>query len=107
MRDSSGNVEEIVEGIEHMQIRYGHEFNNNNIRFVNASDGTLAWNAVTSIKIALLLASNERILEQDDNTRFTLQDVEIARTGTTITYANDRRLRRAINISINLRNRRI
>lgn len=105
-KDVFDNVEEIVEGIENMQILYGQELANNAIRFVNANDASLVNSEITVIKIGLLLASTERVLSSADNNTYRLLDQNIARSGTTITYPNDLRLRRAVNLTINIRNRR-
>lgn len=111
--DIKGNTEEIIEGVENMQILFGEEIaidgcdrSTNQIRYVNSNDGTLDMSQVSVMKIGLLIASNEPVLSEDDNTIFQVLDQQIARTGTTITYDNDRRLRKAINTTINIRNRR-
>lgn len=111
--DRDGNTEEIIEGVENMQVLYGEEIamdacdpTANQIRFVNASDGTVDMSQVSVVKVGLLLASTERVLTQDDNTTYQVLDQTIADTGTAITYANDRRLRKAVNLTVNIRNRR-
>ena len=113
--DLDGRVEEIIEGVENMQIQYGEEIampgaacdrSQNQFRFVNASNGSLDMSNVSVVKIGLLLASTERVLTADDTTVFQVQDQSIGNTGTTITYDNDRRLRKAVNMTFNVRNRR-
>lgn len=113
--DFDGRVEEIIEGVENMQIQYGQEISmpgaacdrsQNQFRFVNASDGSLDMSSVSVVKIGLLMASAERVLNEDDTTVFQLQDQSIGNTGTTITYDNDRRLRKAVNMTFKVRNRR-
>jgi len=110
LRDLKGNVNEVVEGVEFMRVLYGQKLNlsTQNVRYVPASDSTLDMSQVTSIKIAFMLTSTERVLDSDDTNRYTLLDETIANTsGTTITYPNDRRLRRVVNMTIQLQNRRI
>lgn len=107
VRNIDTEVNELVEGVEFMRVLYGQEFSTGNIRYVDASDSDLNMDEVTAIKIAMLLVSNDRILDADDSTRYQLLDTTIAKTGTTVTFPNDRRLRRAVNMTIKLRNRRI
>lgn len=109
MLDNTGAESEIVEGVEYIQITYGQEFGNGNRRFVNANDINLDMDQVTSIKLSILVASNDRILETDDNFVYPLAGIDATPVslGGALTYPNDRRLRKAFNMSINLRNRRI
>ncbi|MGB3621316.1 MAG: PilW family protein [Ketobacter sp.] len=112
-RDVNGDIEEIVEGVENMQILYGQEIavdnntSNNTIRYVNASDTDIKWEDVTVIKIALLLASSDRVLTTDDTSTYQLLDRTITQATTPLAYPNDRRLRRVVNMNINIRNRRV
>lgn len=119
-RDLQGNIEEVVEGVENMQVLYGQEVavssksEENTIRFVtadtlNADAGTSndKWPDVTVIKIGLLLASTDPVLATADTNVYQVMDQAIGPQDTTITYADDRRLRRVVNMSINVRNRRV
>lgn len=106
-RDVNGAIEEVVEGVENLQILYGEEFANGSIRYVDADFAGLNKNSVTSIKIGLLIASTERVLSSADTTTYRVLNENIAQTGTTITYPNDNRLRRAVSFSINVRNKRV
>jgi type IV pilus assembly protein PilW len=108
-RDINGNITEIVEGVENMQVEYGIEMIGGNRRFVPASTAGTNISSVTSIRVHLLVASNDRILESDDGATYVLGDVSItpASSGGAVTYANDRRLRKVFNLTINLRNRRV
>lgn len=108
-----GDIEEIAEGVDNMQILYGEEIvtdpcdpSSNRIRFVEADDADLDMSNVTVLKVGLLMASNERVLNRDDDSTYLLLNQPVANTGTPITYANDRRMRKAVNLSINIRNRR-
>lgn len=108
-RDIDGNIAEIVEGVENMQIQYGLEMTSGNRRFVNATTATPNIETVTSARVYLLVASNERILQSDDSNSYEMGDITIEPTasGGAVTYANDRRLRKVFSMTINLRNRRI
>ena len=103
------NSQEIVEGVESMQILYGERSTNGNIDFVKASDvGT--WADVTTIKIALMLTSNDSVRQSYDTNSYELLDVTSANTnaGSTAsvnTHSEDKRLRQIFTSSTVLRNR--
>ncbi len=108
-----GTPEEIAEGVENMQILYGEEIvtdpcnpANNRVRFVEADDPDLDMSRVSVMKVGLLMASNERILTRDDDSTYLLLNQPVTASGTELTYANDRRMRKAVNMTINIRNRR-
>ncbi len=107
--DSKGDVNEIVEGVENVQLMYGQEFANGFHRSVNASDANLNMLEVTSIKLSILAAGNERVLENDDTFYYQVGDRVFApaASGNALTYPNDRRLRKVFNMTINVRNRRV
>ena len=107
--DSNGNAEEIVEGVENLQITYGEEFINGNRRFVPASNASLDMTQVTAIKISILVAGNEPILATDDGFTYPMEgaNAQPASSGGAVTYENDRRLRKVFNMTIRMRNKRV
>jgi type IV pilus assembly protein PilW len=102
-------AQELVEGVEQLQVLYGERIGTQDIRY-RAAPNVTNWGQVVAVKLALLVASREPVLDVDDATAgYTLLDQTAAKTGTsgaTITYANDRRLRRVFSAAINIRNRR-
>ena len=108
-RNLAGTVDEIVEGVENLQITYGHTFVNGNRRFISASTAGLDMTQVTSIKFSVLVASNDRVLENADSFDYPMSgaNAQPASSGGTVTYADDRRLRKVFNMTVNLRNRRV
>lgn len=97
--NDTGNVLELVDGVEDMQILYGEDTNvpGDGVpnRYVTAS-AVGDMEAVTAIRIALLLRSGE------DNVVDTVQTYTY--DGATVTPA-DRRLRQVYTTTINIRNR--
>lgn len=96
----NGSVpEEIVAGVEDMQIKYGEETDANPGKsanyYVDAGD-VVDWDRVTSLRVSLLLRSIK------DN--LTSTPLEYTFNGAT-TLAADRRLRRVFTSTIALRNR--
>jgi type IV pilus assembly protein PilW len=102
-------AQELVEGVEYLQVLYGERIGTQNIRY-RAAPNVVNWGQVVAVKLALLVASREPVLDVADATAgYVLLDQTVARTGTsgaTLTYANDRRLRRVFSAAINVRNRR-
>ncbi|MGZ8218535.1 PilW family protein [Methylomagnum sp.] len=105
-RVTGGNAEEIVEGVEQMQIRYGEDtealpvpvtalpdFTPN--RYVTA-DQVADWRRVVSVRISLLLRTRE------DNVAATPQTYTF--NGAAVT-APDRRLRQVFTTTLGVRNR--
>ena len=102
-------AQELVEGVEHLQVLYGERIGTQNIRYRTAPNVT-NWGQVVAVKLALLVASRDPVLDVNDATAgYALLDQTVAKTGTSgaaITYPNDRRLRRVFAATVNVRNRR-
>ncbi len=107
-RDVDGNVDELVEGIENIQVLYGqHDVNgtetdlsDDRIRFVSANDSSLNMQQVDRIQIALLVGSDTQILNEDTSDSFDLLGSQVA------PYVSDKQMRRVFTTSIQLRNRK-
>lgn len=98
---------EIVEGIERLKVLYGEELSSGNLRFVSADDANLDMDNVKAIRISVLAVSNERVKKFDDKVNYNLVGTTVQPStvsGAAITYAQDRRLRRAFTATIQLRN---
>ncbi len=96
-KDGSADAEELVEGVEDMQILYGLDSDGDTLtdQFVRAND-VVDWNRVASVRISLLLRSIENYVTDKPQT-YTFNE-------TTVTPA-DRYLRRVFTTTIGLRNR--
>ena len=102
---NGGAWEEMVEGVEYMQILYGQQLAGGNMRYVPASDAALNLARVVSVRIALLMQSFEPILESSDSRAYQVLDQSIGSAGTTYTHGGDRSLRRVFTTTAMLRNR--
>jgi len=100
-QDVNGVEEELVEGVENMQITYGVDTTNDKSPDTYSTATTVEasnnWPKVVSVKIALLLNSIEDINPKSQSYTY---------NGTTTT-PTDKLLRRTLNIYIKLRNRGI
>ncbi len=96
---AAGTPEEVVEGVESMQVLYGVDTDGDRTvdQYVTA-DLVGDWATVLSVQIALLMAANETSDDITGAASYTLGDV-------TANAANDRRLRQVFHNSITLRNR--
>jgi type IV pilus assembly protein PilW len=99
--DSGGAVtEELLEGVENLQFLYGEDTGGDEAAdvYVSAPDVT-DWGAVRSLRMAVLLASDEEQGTETDSTAHQLLDE-------TIPAANDRRRRRVFTGTVLVRNNR-
>ncbi len=99
-------TEELVEGVETMHVVYGEDTNADGIanRFVNAAEVTNIDNVV-SVRIGLLVRSQEEVTPQDDSTTYSIVGTNVGTTGTTPVHSADRRLRYVFTTAIKIRNR--
>ncbi|MFN2309884.1 MAG: PilW family protein, partial [Gammaproteobacteria bacterium] len=98
-RAAAGNAEEVVEGVENMQVLYGVDTNADRIvdNYVTANN-VGNWANVVSVQITLLMRATERGDDISGAATYTL-------AGTDANAANDRRLRQIVNTTVTLRNR--
>ena len=98
-RVDDGNPEELVEGIENMQITYAVDDDNQagTDQYVTA-DAVDDWDDVVAIRVAMLMRTPDEVNNQADTGTYTVN-------GTAYDPVDDRRLRRVFDTTINLRNR--
>lgn len=106
----SFTVEELVEGVESLQIQYGIRRNaaTNQVEFVTADSLTpLEWREVVSVRVGVLVGGVENILVQTDDNTYDLPGARFTDAGanTDFAHAADRRLRKAFTSSLDIRNR--
>ena len=95
-------AEELLEGIESMQILYGEDASATKDqivdRFVTANNVT-DWQDVVSVRMGILMATGEEVTAQVDTNSYNIAGTMVAAPGT------DKKLRYAVNTTINIRNR--
>ncbi len=104
----TGREQELVEGVEQLQILYGQRLSDGNLRFIPADASNLDFSQVAAIRIGLLVSSPEAVLNSDDTATYKLPGEDIEPAGTALAVAThpvDRRLRQVFNSTIVLRNR--
>ena len=101
-----GNKEEILEGVESLQVLYGEDTNNNQSpNYYVGADKVTDWKNIVSLKISLLLRSlNNNVVNGEQNLEFHGAPIKVKDT---TDGKPDRYLRRVFTSTISLRNRNI
>jgi len=102
---------EMVSGVQDMRISFGIRTGEESLTYVLASDPLYDPRQIESIRIGLLLASRDRIAQDDDSNTYVLAGQMIVpdtASGSTAagTYESDKRYRLAFNTTVKVRNRR-
>ncbi len=102
------DAEELLEGVETLQILYGLDVNNDQIpdRFDTANSITAAaqWPNVITVRLGLLMATGEEVTTQVDTNTYNVAGTLISDTSA-VSHPADNKLRYAVNTTINIRNR--
>jgi len=98
--------QEIVEGVENLQIEYGERLASGNIRF-RPADEVGDMGTVVALRLGMLISHADPVRDDDDAADYSLpgQVITAASGGGTVTHPEDRRLRRTFTTTIMLRNR--
>jgi type IV pilus assembly protein PilW len=98
-------VNELIEGVENMQLLYGEVLDTNNVKYVSSSNVS-DMNNVSSVQLGLLITSQEQVRQTEDDQTYHLSQQAITTTGDS-PHELDRRLRHVFNSTIQIRNRRL
>jgi type IV pilus assembly protein PilW len=93
-------AEELVEGVENMQLAFGETTGANAVTYRKASAVT-NWNNVVSVNIALLVRSLSAYGTDRDQSTYDLIDATL---GTRVPAPNDRHMRQVFATTVSLRN---
>jgi len=98
-KDGSNSAQELVEGIDNMQILYGVDTDKNSSADVyKTADAVTNWANVVSVKISLMVSGGK-------GTAQTVSPATLTMLGNSEPVAQDHRLRRIFTTTIALRNR--
>jgi len=106
-RTLDGASEELIEGVENMQVLYGQK-SGANIQYLPAGNAALNMSQVVSVQVAVLVSASSASRDTDDTTVYTLLNDCVGPPDNTAcagTYAAKRRLRQVFTTTISLRNR--
>ena len=100
--------EELIEGIESMQLVYGVDSNNDGManKYVNAALVNAAndWANVVTVRIGMLFASQDGLRSQVDNQTYIVAGTRISASGSGPTHPQDRKKRYVSSMTISVRN---
>ncbi|QMU61949.1 MAG: hypothetical protein GKR92_09675 [Gammaproteobacteria bacterium] len=101
------NAEELLEGVESMQILYGVDITAPNDQVVDryvTANNVADWQSVIAVRLGLLMVTGEDVTAQLDTNSYNVAGTIIS-DATPISHPADRKLRYVANTTINLRNR--
>ena len=101
------NEEELLDGVETMQILYGLDVDNDQVadRYEAANDIAVAeWPSVITVRLGLLMSTGEEVATQVDTNSYNVAGTLISDSSTPA-HLGDQRLRYVVNTTVNLRNR--
>lgn len=103
-----GQTEELIEGVESLQVLYGERLASGNIRFVPADTVDLNMTNVVAVRIGMLVSDSARVRDSIDTASYELPGATIApasEAGAVVTHPEDNRIRRAFIATVQVRNR--
>lgn len=103
----TGKEDELVEGVEQLQILYGQRLSSGNTRYVPADDSSLDFAEVETIRLSILVSDSDPIRQDDDNKTYKLSGADVDPAGTggaETTHPADRRLRQTFTTTLYMRN---
>ncbi len=101
------DAEELLEGVESMQILYGIDITAPNDQVVDryvTANNVADWQSVIAVRLGLLMASGEQVTAVADTNSYNVAGTIITDSSTPA-HGADSRLRYVANTTINLRNR--
>lgn len=104
-RDINGNVIELVEGIERLEIRYGEVLSTGNIRYTSADSMSASdWHKVVTVEVGLLARTTREVLTTQDTAVYRLTGAVVT-PNTAEAYTPGRYLRKVFTTLVEVRNR--
>lgn len=100
---NGNSPEELVEGVEYLQVQYGEEVGDN-VRYLSAG-AALNMANVSSARIGMLVQGTESSLIENDTHTYRLAGTDILATGT-FPHGGGRYLRKPFVTTVKIRNRR-
>lgn len=98
----------LAEGIENMQITYGEDTTGDGSanRYLEAGNVNLDWTRVVSVKLNILVASNQAVTSKPQKVRFNWEEKRANDPAAEIeTTVSDNRLRKTYTMTVAIRNR--
>jgi len=90
----------LVTGVENLRFEFGLRTGPDSLAYLPAGNGGITNSQIETIRIGLLMVSENRVSSQPNNATFML-------AGQPVTSPGDRRYRQAFNTTVKIRNRRV
>lgn len=102
-----GERVELVQGVETLQIQYGELLANGQVRYSDVTQHDIDWAKVVSVRVALLVSGEDRMLTADDANNYNLAGIVVGPAGSSanIQHPSDRKLRRVFSTTIFIQNK--
>lgn len=97
-------AEEMVEGVEYLDLEAGELLSDGNVRFVTTASGSVDWERIVAARFALLVQGFENVLDAPDTEDYTLLNTTINGSGN-LAHSGGRFLRKVYSSSQTLRNK--
>lgn len=105
-KDINDNVDEIIEGVESLQLLYGEQLSSDNVRFLKADAVDLNMRRVVRVRMGLLMQGLIESTMTEDTQTYELPGASIAPpTGSGLTHQGGRYMRKVFTKTVELRNR--
>lgn len=105
MLGASATPEEMIEGVEYLQVLYGENLSSGHVRFVPADTLNLDMESVVAIRFSMLIQDFEITQTEVDTITYSLLDQRIGPDGS-FNHNGGRSLRKPFTATAQLRNRR-
>ena len=94
----------MLEGVEYLKLEFGQKIGNTGqMRYVSANDASINWNAVTTVRIGVLLQGYDPVRGDDDTEPYNVLSNTIGATGNTA-HSGGRVIRKVFSTTATLRN---
>ncbi len=102
-KEGTDAAQELLEGIEFLQVSYGETLDDGNVRFLDADTAGLDFTKVDVMRIAILVQGFDLAAVREDEKTYSLLGEEIAHDST-VAHAGGRTIRKPFTATIKLRN---
>jgi type IV pilus assembly protein PilW len=98
--------EELLEGVETMQVTYGEDTNGDGIpnRYLSAGD-VADMDKIVTLRVGVLMYSTREVSAENETRSFNVAGTDVDDTGTIPTHGGDKSLRQVYTATIKIRNR--
>ncbi|MDO6461385.1 PilW family protein [Granulosicoccaceae sp. 1_MG-2023] len=106
--DNDDPAEELIEGVEFLQLQFGAETGLNVTSYFSADGANYDPDEITLVRLGMLMHTIEESADEEDTRTYSVLDEDIGPQGSSGTgHGNDKRARMVFTSSVKIRNRRL